>query len=158
MSAMRALVRRPGARSGETRTSDERTSQRRVELRRGLRLECEAVAEDGFRLIGQRTLDVSSTGMLVETHGSYARLGEEVIVSFRPPESRLWVDAVARVARIVVGRRKTDRAQAIGLSFVAMDAADRAILRAKLHGHPPPIPARQPPLDYAAAVRAISAG
>lgn len=131
--------------------------QRRTELRRGVSIACEAVAGYGFRLLGRRALDVSSTGMLIETHGAYARLGEEVIVSFQPPRSRLWVDAVAKVARVVKGRRKNDRAQAVGLSFVSMDAADRAILEAKLRGHPPPVPGRKPQIDYAAQVQAIAA-
>lgn len=152
MSSMRALVHVPD--SGPTLVA--RGAQRRRELRRGVRIGCEAVAEDGFRPLGRRTLDVSTDGMLLETHGTFARVGEEVFVSFQPPNSRVWVDAVAKVARVVTGRRRTDRAQAIGLSFVSMDATDRAILSAKLRGHPPPIPGRQPPLDYAAIVRAIA--
>lgn len=133
-----------------------RAPQRRHELRRGVSVECEAVAGYGFRLLGQRTLDLSADGMLVETRGSYARVGEEVFVSFRPPQSRLWVDAIAKVARVVKGRRKSDRAQAIGLSFVSMDPGDRAIVSAKLFGHPPPIPGRALRMDYAAAIRAIA--
>ncbi len=133
-----------------------RTKERRRELRRGVRIACEAVAADGFRLLGQRTLDVSSTGMLIETRGKFARLGEEVIVAFQPPASRIWVDAVARVARIVAGRRRGDRSQAFGLTFVDMSAVDRAILSAKLRGHPPPLPRREPPMNYSAVVRKIA--
>lgn len=126
-------------------------------LRRGVPLECEAVADDGFRLLGKRTIDVSAHGILLETRGAFARVGEEVFVSFRPPKSRMWVDAVARVARLAVGRRRGDRAQAIGLSFVSMDPGDRAVLEAKLRGYPPPVPGRFPPRDYAALVREIMA-
>lgn len=149
MHGMRAIMSVP-----ETPVS--RGPQRRAELRRGVSLACEAVAGYGFRLLGRRALDVSPTGMLIETRGAYARIGEEVIVTFQPPRSRLWIDAVAKVARIVKGRRRTDRAQAIGLAFVSMDAADRAILAAKLRGHPPPVPGRQLPVDYAAEVQAIA--
>jgi hypothetical protein len=39
-----------------------------------------------------------------------------------------------------------------------MDPGDRAVLAAKLRGHPPPIPGRVPPRDYAALVRAIARG
>jgi hypothetical protein len=131
--------------------------QRRTTMRRGVEVSCEAVADDGFRLLGTRALDVSADGMLLETRGAFVRLGEEVIVSIRPPSSRLFIDAVAKVARIALGRRRGDRAQAIGLSFVDMDNADRAILSAKLRGHPPPIPGRLPPRDYAALIRAIAA-
>ena len=151
MNGMRAIMGVPDGGALATRAP-----QRRTELRRGVSVACEAVAGYGFRLLGQRALDVSSTGMLIETCGAYARLGEEVFVSFQPPRSRLWVDAVAKVARVVKGRRKSDRAQAIGLSFVSMDAADRAILEAKLRGHPPPVPGRKPLIDYAAQVQAIA--
>jgi hypothetical protein len=157
MNGMRAI--RSGATKGVVGVPEggpTRSAQRRNELRRGVSVACEAVAGYGFRLLGQRALDVSSTGMLIETRGSYARIGEEVIVSFQPPQSRLWIDAVAKVARVVKGRRRTDRAQAIGLSFVSMDAADRAILAAKLRGHPPPVPGRELRIDYAAQVSAIA--
>lgn len=154
MTTMRPLVTVPG--SGPVAVP--RGMQRRRELRRDVRVACEAVADDGFRPLGHRTLDVSTDGMLLETHGAFARVGEEVIVSLRAPDSRVWVDAIARVARIVTGRRRTDRAQAIGLEFVSMDATDRAILGAKLRGYPPPLPSRQPPLDYASMVRAIACG
>ena len=130
--------------------------RRRGALRRNVQVACEAVADDGFRLLGERVLDLSPRGMLLETRGAFARLGEEVIVSFRPPRSRMWVDAQARVARIVSGRRRGDRAQAVGLSFVEMGAGDRAFLTAKLRGYPPPIPARPRAVDYATAVASIA--
>lgn len=151
MSTMRALVTVP-----EREPFLTRMPERRGVMRRGVQLGCEAVAEEGFRVLGERTLDVSPEGMLLETRGAYARIGEEVIVSFRPPTSRVWIDAVAKVARIVKGRRRGDRAQAIGLRFVEMDGADRAILAAKLIGHPPPVPGRQAPIDYASVVRRIA--
>ncbi len=134
----------------------ETGAEKRRAMRRGVPLDCEAVADDGFRLLGKRALDVSSQGILLETRGAFARVGEEVFVSFRPPQSRIWVDAVAQVVRVAVGRRRSDRAQAIGLSFVSMDPGDRAVLSAKLRGHPPPVPGRLPPRDYAALVRSIA--
>src|SRR5688500_8417702 len=92
----------------------------RQAVRRGVAIECEAVADDGFRLLGRRAIDVSGQGLLLETRGAFARIGEEVFLSFRPPKSRLWVDAIARVARVAVGRRRSDGAQAVGLAFVSM--------------------------------------
>lgn len=151
MSSMRALVTVPERRSFSTKMPD----RRRV-MRRGVKIGVEAVAEDGFRLLGRSALDLSPDGMLLETRGAYARIGEEVFVSFRPPHSRMWIDAVARVTRLVKGRRRSDREQAVGLRFVAIESADRAFLAAKLRGHPPPIPGRHQPIDYAAMVRAIA--
>jgi c-di-GMP-binding flagellar brake protein YcgR len=134
----------------------ETVAQRRRAMRRGIALECEAVAEDGFRLLGTRAIDLSPQGLLLETRGAFARVGEEVIVSFRPPRCTMWVDALARVARLATGRRRGDRAQAVGLSFVSMDPGDRALLAATLRGLPPPVPWRAPPRDYAAVVRSIA--
>ncbi|MCC6873195.1 MAG: PilZ domain-containing protein [Sandaracinaceae bacterium] len=130
--------------------------KQRKSVRRAVKVGCEAVAEDGFRLLGKRTLDLSSSGMLVESRGAFVRVGEDVVVSFQPPRSRLWLDAVAKVARIERGKRRGDRAHAIGLEFVEMSPSDRAILDAKLRGLPPPIPRRKPPVDYAGMVRTIA--
>jgi hypothetical protein len=124
--------------------------------RRAVQVRCQAVAEDGFRLLAERTLDLSTHGMLLESRGAFVRLGEEVVVSFQPPRSRLWLDAIARVARIEPGKRRSDRNVAIGLEIVEMDGVDRAILDAKLVGFPPPIPRRRPPVDYAEIVREIA--
>ncbi len=151
MSSMRALVTVPERGSFSTKMPD----RRRV-MRRGVRVDVEAIADDGFRLLGKRALDLSPEGMLLETRGTYARVGEEVIVSFCPPHSRMWIDAVAEVTRIVRGRRRGDREQAVGLRFVSIDSSDRAFLAAKLRGHPPPIPGRHQPIDYTAMVRAIA--
>lgn len=133
-----------------------RTPPRRNALRRAVRVPCQVVAEAGFRLLADRTLDLSLAGMLVDTRGSYAALGEEVFVSFRAPRSHLWMDARATVTRLVKGRRAEDRAVGVGLVFTELDEIDRAVLRFKLQGTPPPVPARMPPVDYARTVRAIA--
>ena len=67
--------------------------------------------------------------------------GEPVTVSFMAPFSRIWVDAEATVARVVHGRRPSDRgAMALGLSFHNIDEAARALLRRNLADLPPPLP------------------
>ncbi len=53
MSTMRALVCVPE--SGPITVG--RDLQRRREVRRGVRIACEAVADDGFRPLGRRTLE-----------------------------------------------------------------------------------------------------
>lgn len=119
-------------------------------------VDCQVVADVGFRLIGEQTLDLSEQGMLVRSDAEVFP-GESVIVSVRAPKSRLWVDAEARVVRLVQGRRDRDRGRAVGLRFEHMDAIDKAVLAGSLRGLPPPLPGRQLRADYAAAIRAIAA-
>lgn len=125
-------------------------SQRRA-VRRAIPFECQVVRERDFRLVGRWGLDLSSDGMLVV---SDARLltGEELVVSFRVPRTNAWIDCEATVARVVHGRRPGDRARGLGLSFQSIDAMTRWNLRGALRGLPPPLPARERRVDYAATV------
>ena len=132
---------------------DELNERRAV--RRAVRVRCQAVAEDGFRLLGVVGFDVSVGGMLLPSDVAVT-VGEPVVVSLLAPGGRSWLDAEARVARIVRGRRTTDAFQGIGLRFERMEAIDRAILAGSLHGFPPPVPARGRRRDYARAVRRIA--
>jgi hypothetical protein len=144
-----------------------RRKQRRS-MRRSVRVECQVVREHDFRLLGRRAVDLSNDGMLVLTDGEprVSRLrgdpnvltGEDVIVSFRAPTTRLWFDCTATVARVIHGRRPGDWGPCLGLSFESMDEVTRAFLRAELRGLPPPVPSRDLRIDYAATVRAASFG
>ena len=125
-------------------------SERRT-VRRALRFHCQVVRERDFRLIGHRALDVSPEGMLVVLDDRILT-GEEVLITFRLPRTRRWIDVQASVARIVHGRRPTDRGRCAGLSFEALDEDDRRRIRATLQGVPPPLPARERRIDYAASI------
>lgn len=131
-----------------------RRHQRRT-IRRTVRLDCEVVRERDFKLIGRRAVDLSPDGMLVLADGRVLT-GEDVIVSFRAPMTRLWFDCQATVARVVHGRRPGDWGACLGLSFHGIDDLSRVILHADLRGLPPPIPARLPRIDYAETVRRLS--
>ena len=109
---------------------------------------------DGFRLLGERVLDLSTRGMLVACDDG-VQAGEEVVVSFRAPVSGRWLDAEAEVARVVEGWRPWDPGYAAGLRFTRMDRADSGELFARLAGMPVPVPARPVPVDYAETVRRI---
>jgi len=134
-------------------------------MRRSVRVDCQVVREHDFRLLGQRAVDLSDGGMLVlseaPTSGGASRggrrlhvlTGEEVLVSFRAPTTRLWFDCTATIARVIHGRRPGDWGACLGLSFEAMDEVTRAFLRAELRGLPPPMPSRELRLDYAETVR-----
>lgn len=131
-------------------------SERRV-VRRLARIPCEVVTDRGFRLVGRQGLDLSTAGMLVRVERSPVEVGEEVIVAFRAPRSRMWFDAVATITRVVRGRRPRDGGQAVALRFHELPAVDRAVLDAKLQGFPPPLPARRLRVDYLATLDAIRA-
>jgi hypothetical protein len=118
---------------------------RRSATRREIALPCQVVRERDFRLVAERTLDVSIDGMLVPLDRSLAEnvaVGDSVILSFEIPG--IWVDAEGTVARIIQGRRPSDDGRACGIVFDAIGAATRAALAGYLHGRPPPLPRRGP--------------
>ena len=130
-----------------------RAAQRRS-LRRAVTTECQVVSDRLFRLLSDQALDISKEGMLVESD-ALTCVGEELIVSFRLPGTRLWLDAEAEVARIVRGRRTGDRHRALGIRFTHIDSLNLAMLSGSLVGTPPPVPHRRLRRDYARTVEMI---
>ncbi len=92
----------------------------RARLRRRVTPSCQVVRSRDFRLVGTRVLDLSATGMLLETELPVLT-GEELIVSFKSPVEDRWFDCEANVARVVHGRRRADRCRALGISFDTID-------------------------------------
>jgi hypothetical protein len=126
-------------------------SQRQA-VRRAVRFDCQVVRERDFQLLGAWALDLSNDGMLVVSNADVLT-GEDVLVSFKVPRTSCYVDAEATVARVVHGRRPSDRHhRALGISFASLDEGARRMLRASLRGLPPPVPTRRPRIDYAASV------
>ncbi len=114
----------------------------RTSMRHAVTLSCEVVREHDFSLVGTRTLDVSSTGMLVAT-GRDVSIGDKLLVSFKAPsEVDLWFDVEATVRRVEHGRRPTDKWRAVGLEFDTLSSVARLILRGSLRRLPPPLPRR----------------
>jgi len=124
--------------------------QRRA-MRRAARVDCQIVRERDFKLIGTRGVDVSPLGMLVMAQ-ERVLTGESVIVAFRLPSSAWWFDALATVARVVHGRRPGDLGRCFGIEFDSLEADAGTFLRRALRGVPPPLPCREPRVDYAASV------
>jgi hypothetical protein len=122
--------------------------QRRI-VRRAMRVECQVVRERDFRLLGSRAVDLSPMGMQVMAQ-ERVLTGEPVIVSFRLPLSSWWFDAEATVARVVHGRRPGDLGRCFGLAFESLEEDVATFLRRALRGVPPPLPMREPRIDYAA--------
>lgn len=132
-----------------------RKNERR-EVRRALSLPCQIVRERDFRLVSDRTVDVSPDGMFVATD-TELEVGEDLIVSFRATELDLWFDTEARVTRVVHGRRTGDEGRGVALRFSTLTNVKRLILRGHLRRVPPPLPRREQRIDWAATVRRIEA-
>lgn len=110
--------------------------------RHAVRIPCQVIRERDFALIAEETLDLSEHGMLVRPKRCVLT-GEDVIVSFMAPYSRIWVDAEATVSRVIHGRRDGDRGPGLGLCFENIDEVARALLRQNLKSVPPPLPGRR---------------
>jgi hypothetical protein len=126
--------------------------QRRA-LRRAVRIACQVVRERDCRLIGRRSVDVSPMGMLVRAEARVLT-GEPVFVAFRVTLGKTVYafDVQATVARVIHGRRPGDAGHCLGIEFEELDGDAARILRAALRAVPPPLPMREPRIDYAASV------
>jgi hypothetical protein len=127
----------------------------RAAFRHRLNVACEVVRERDFKLVALQTFDVSVTGMMVETLRDVS-IGEEMIVTFRPPQSLRYVDAQAIVSRVIAGNRRGDLGTAVGLLFTEMDHSSFITLRTALRRLPATGSQRRSRIDYAAMARVIS--
>ncbi len=127
-----------------------RAYQRRA-VRRAVRVDCQVVRENDFRVIATRAVDLSPLGMLVVA-GEPALTGELLVVSFRLPLSDRWIDTQATISRVLHGRRPGDCGRRFGLEFEPLAPAVERVLRSTLRGVAPPLPNREPRVDYAATV------
>ncbi|MDB4947235.1 MAG: hypothetical protein JWP97_6769 [Labilithrix sp.] len=125
-------------------------------MRRAFGLRCQVVRERDFRLVADRAVDLSPDGMFVRSDRDDLAVGESLIVSFKATSLGLWFDTEATVARLVRGRRGTDRGAGFGLSFSTLDRVKRLILRGHLRRVPPPLPRRHQRMDVAKTVRSVS--
>ena len=116
-------------------------SSRRISTRRGVTLPCQAVRESDFKLIADRTLDISVDGLLIPVQ-EHILTGETLIVAF--PIPGMWIDAECSVTRVVHGRRPGDDGLACGILFDKISPSARAALAGFLYGKPPPLPRRGP--------------
>lgn len=110
--------------------------------RHRIRLACQIVRERDFKLVSREIVEVSENGLLVRPE-TRVLTGEELIVSFMAPFSRIFVDAEAIVARVVHGRRLTDGGPALGISFQHIDPVARALLVRHLEHVPMRAPERR---------------
>lgn len=111
-------------------------------LRRAVDLPCEIMTFDVDRPMAGRALDLSPLGMWLVARQPFA-VGEQVVVSFRPPfwpagQELSIFGEVARVTMERCGRGGT--ATGLGIEFVGMTDMERRALEESLVGTPPPAP------------------
>ena len=116
--------------------------QPRRAFRREVLLTCQVVRERDFRLVADLALDLSTAGMLVATDQTVLT-GEPLLVSFRPPRSRRWLDVSATVTRVIHGRRPSDRGRCLGIAFDGLGDHERRLLFRHLRGLPAPEASRR---------------
>lgn len=107
--------------------------------RHSVRLECQVVRERDFRLIADRVVNLSATGLMVSP-ADPALTGERLIVSFRIPHSSHWVDAEATVARVVHGRRPGEHTRGLALELENVEEIPQMLLGRVLRRCPPAPP------------------
>jgi hypothetical protein len=83
--------------------------------------------------------------------------GEKLIVSFRLPRAGVWVDAEARVTRVIHGRRPGDEGRALGLSFESVDEVAQRAIEAELSLTPIAPPGRSLRDDHAQRITRVLA-
>lgn len=122
---------------------------RRREMRRTVRLGCRVRRAEDWRLLGDRTVDLSPQGMLVLSDERVEE-GTELVVSFQATELPIWFDTFGTITRVVHGRRPGDAGRALGVRFETLPAVSRLILRGYLRRMPPTLATREPPPDLLA--------
>ena len=103
---------------------------RRRSKRVKVELDCQAVTDDDFFLLGDQIVEASATGLLLRSVDIPAEVGETILVSFRPPRSEEWIDAEAKVVRLING--KHPGAPGFGLELTNLSPFDRERLTRSL--------------------------
>ena len=122
----------------------EQNKIRRRSLRRAVRIETDVLSDGWDQAVSLLATDLSPEGLWLESDLPL-EVGEEVVVSLRPP--RWMADkpfrALAQVARVGLFRRKSEhRRSGMGLRFVQLDSPEADFLNLALRGLPPPLPTR----------------
>lgn len=110
--------------------------------RHPIRLSCEVVRERDFKRVSSEIIELSESGLLIRPE-TRVLTGEDLIVSFMAPFSRIFIDAEATVARVIHGRRLTDGGPAVGIAFNDLDEVSLALLRRHIEMLPFSTPARR---------------
>ncbi len=116
---------------------------RRTSLRHAVDVQCQIVRERDFKLISDRIVNLSHSGMLA-VPAEKVLTGERLIASFRVPRSNYWIDVEVTVTRVAHGRRRGEHARSIGLAFENLPGLSQLVLQSALQTLPPAPPSTRP--------------
>jgi hypothetical protein len=128
----------------------------RQHRRHAVEAHCIARSERDGRLLADRTLDVSYSGLRLAALGP-AALGERIRISLELPGTKVWIDGAGRVERVIEGRRAEDRGAAIGVRVDRLDGMRRLLLAQVARHYPEVARSRGRQRDYAETVARIAA-
>ena len=131
------------------------TSQARGHRRHAFRTACIVTSRLDGRVVGERSEDVSYSGLRVSTTTDAVRLGEQVDVSLQIPGSQLWLSARGRIVRAMPGRREGDAGPSVGVRLDQMDGMSRALLTSIVSTRPLVEATRGGRRDYAEQIARI---
>ena len=116
---------------------------RRTTSRHAVHIPCQVVRERDFRLVADRIVNLSQSGMVV-TPADPVLTGERLIASFRLPRSGAWIDVEATVTRVAHGRRSGEHTRSFALQFDELSLRSQKMLEHTLRKAPasPPMPAQ----------------
>jgi hypothetical protein len=114
---------------------------RRSSVRHAVQIPCQVVRERDFKLVGDRIISLSESGMVV-TPADPVLTGDRLIASFRLPRSGAWIDVEATVTRVSHGRRRGEHTRSFALAFDELSLRSRRMLLHTLRHAPmsPPCP------------------
>lgn len=119
----------------------------RKALRRAVHLECETRSALWDETAPLLATDLSTEGIWLNSDLPLD-VGEQLVLSFRPPRWPEWgwpVTVLAEVVRVALPRRREDRGLAgMGLRFLDLDPEQGARMASSLRGLPPPLPPALP--------------
>jgi hypothetical protein len=114
----------------------------RRSTRHSVRIPCQVVRERDFSLVADRIVDLSDSGLRVMP-ADPALTGERLLVSFKLPKSRIWIDTEATVTRVVHGRRPGEYTRGLALEFDELGGLPRFMLKRLLKKTPPAPPGQR---------------
>jgi hypothetical protein len=119
------------------------STDRRQGPRHAVHLACQIVRERDFRLVSDRALSLSRSGMLV-TCSVPVLTGERLLASFRLARSEFWIDTDAVVTRVVHGRRRGEAGRALAIEFDVLSSWSGSRLESDLETVPRAPPGTRP--------------
>ena len=114
---------------------------KRREIRRWLRVDCQAVRAHDFRHVGGEIIDVSLGGIRVVPEVAAVGVGEHLIVSFEIDEDT-FIDAEATVVHVAHNDSDGRARVELGLAFDELAIESRELLASRLSKIPPVVPRR----------------